>query len=475
MAKTHSKPYSEQVFRANDIRGLAEQELTNDFAYALGAAFAKRVLLQGESNIMICRDARLSSPRLQHSLSEGLQSQNLGVIDLGIGPTPLLGYAVAHSSNEIHSGIMITASHNPADQNGFKIILAGRGFYGDQLKSLYADMHAAAPNSRSYSAPQTLSIDSQYIASLKDDIGDLSGLKVVVDGANGAAGPLAIKALASLGAEVIAQFCDFDGMFPNRSPDTSKPENLKLLQERVLAEGADVGIGFDGDGDRVIAVTQHGRILNADELIGLFSKSTLQSMPGSSVVYDIKCSTSVEQRIREMGGNPVICRSGRSFIQSKMIETNASFAGEFSAHYFFNDRWYGTDDGIYAACRLLQLCRDSNASLEQLCGPVSGKVATGEIYLPVPEQSKFEIVNQLRRQHRFSIGGENPNIIAIDGLRLEYQEGWALVRASNTAAALTLRFEADSRDFMLSLTEKLTEMLSSISPKIDTDGIHHVD
>jgi len=230
----------------------------------------------------------------------------------------------------------------------------------------------------------------------------------------------------------------------------------------------------------MVAVTQKGRLLNADEVICIFAQSALKNSPGSNIVYDIKCSTDVGQSIQEMGGTPVMQRSGRSFIQAKMLEKKAAFAGEYSAHYFFQDRWCGTDDGIYAACRLLQLCNESGKSLEEICdsfsgfGQGSGKVASGEIYLGAPEDSKFAIIEQLLQKDDVGIDGEKPNIIRIDGLRLEYAQGWALVRASNTSAALTLRFEAKNNVFMASLTKKVAEMLKSVSTEIDTDGIHHV-
>lgn len=473
--------YPEQVFRANDIRGLARQELTNEFAFALGRAFTQRVIENGEHEIMICRDARLSSPRLHSALIAGIQSRNINVTDIGIGPTPLLGFGLAQSGH-LHSGIMITASHNPPDQNGFKLILSNAIFYGDELKSLYKDLEYPGLSQKPSGNLQTNSkdLEKDYLSAIKNDISDLSGLKVVVDGANGAAGPLSISTLKILGADVIEQFCTFDGSFPNRSPDTSKSENMRLLQERVLAEKADAGIGFDGDGDRMVAVTEKGRLLNVDEMVGIFASSALRKHPGSNIVYDIKCSTDVEKNIRAKGGNPIMYRSGRSFIQTKMLETSAVFAGEYSAHYFFQDRWYGTDDGIYAACRLLQLCKEYQQSLEEICRSFSGfvqgsgKVTPDEIYLQVPEQDKFNIVEKLLQQTDVNIDSEKPNVIHIDGLRLEYAQGWALVRASNTSAALTLRFEAKSEQFMTKLKRKIIEMLQHISPETDTDGIRDV-
>ena len=462
-----NQPFSKQVFRGNDIRGDADSELTIQFASALGAAFGSRVKTLGEDRVIICRDARHSSPRLHAALASGLASQGLQILDLGIGPTPLLGFALA-TSNKAQSGIMITASHNPKHQNGFKCVLGGKPLYGEDLALLRQEMI-----SNTYPSATTTALDRipDYLDKLKADIPSLSGMKVVIDGANGAAGPLADQALRHLGAEVITQFCQPDGDFPNRSPDTSRPENLRQLCQRVLDEGADVGIGTDGDGDRMVAVTNQGRLLDADDLIQLFSSEILKTMPGAKIVYDVKCSTRIADEICRLGGVPLMERAGRSFIQTRLMHTGAAMGAEYSAHYFFADRWYGTDDGIYAACRLLEICKQSGQSLEQLCPPVSGKVATGEIYLPIAEDEKFGLVDELLKQKAFDIDGESPEIITTDGLRLEYTRGWALVRASNTSAALTLRFEALSEAFMTDLKAKICQLLDALPTYIDTKTV----
>ncbi len=462
-----SQVFPKQVFRGNDIRGDAETELTPEFAAALGSAFAARVIALGEHSVLVCRDARHSSPALHDALVSGLASGGLSIKDLGIGPTPLLGFALA-TSDIIHSGIMITASHNPKHQNGFKCMLGGKPLYGDELASIHAEMRR-----QNFPAVSPVPVDlvPGYLDALKEDIPSLAGIKVVIDGANGAAGPLAVRALKHLDADVITQFCQPDGDFPNRSPDTSKVENLHDLCERVVSEGADVGIGMDGDGDRMVAVTHQGRLLNADDLILAFSRQLLQSSPGASIVFDVKCSSNVAGEIERLGGNPIMERAGRSFIQTRLMTSGAAMGAEFSAHYFFADRWYGTDDGIYAACRLLAICKHSGQTLEQLCPPVSGKVATGEIYLPVADEIKFELVDDLLKQEAFDINGESPEIITTDGLRLEYARGWALVRASNTSAALTLRFEAFSDAFLAELKHKICQMLDALPTQIDTHSV----
>ncbi len=462
-----NQPFSKLVFRGNDIRGDADSELTNQFASALGAAFGNRVKALGEDQVIICRDARHSSPRLHTALASGLASQGLEIQDLGIGPTPLLGFSLA-TSDKAQSGIMITASHNPKHQNGFKCILGGKPLYGGDLALLQQEMM-----SNTYPSTTTIPLDRipNYLDKLQTDIPSLSGIKVVIDGANGAAGPLADQALRHLGAEVITQFCQPDGDFPNRSPDTSKPENLKELCHRLLDEGADVGIGMDGEGDCMVAVTNQRRLLDADDLILLFSSEILKTIPCANIVYDVKCSTRIADEIRRQGGVPIMERAGRSFIQTRLMRTGAAMGAEYSAHYFFADRWYGTDDGIYAACRLLEICKQSGQSLEQICPPVSGKVATGEIYLPVAEDKKFGMVDELLKQKAFDIDGESPEIITTDGIRLEYTRGWALVRASNTSAALTLRFEALSEAFLADLKAKICQLLDSLPTYIDTKTV----
>lgn len=485
--------FPHQIFRANDIRGTAETELTSEFAYALGCAFAKRVKSIGERKIMLCRDARLSSPRLHQSITAGILSEQIGIIDIGIGPTPLLAFglsSLAHTDlaqlpSPVKSGIMITASHNPSNQNGFKITLSGQGFYGDELNSLREEMDLLESNqcplSIDYSCLSTenrentisLQLETAYIKKLSRDIDDLSGMRIVIDGANGAAGLLAANTLRALNVDVIEQFCEPDGRFPNRSPDTGNPANLEPLRQRVIDTRAMMGVGFDGDGDRMVAVTATGRLLNADEMIAIFAKSTLKAMPKSAIVFDVKCSPRLAKNILSMDGIPVMSRSGRSFIQTKMKEKNASFAGEYSAHYFFGDRWTGADDGIYAACRLLEICKDSDRSLEDVFStipnPSSATVATDEIRLNIPEKDKFEIVENLLKSNDFQINHQMPEIIDIDGLRLEYPSGWVLIRASNTSSTLTLRLEAENHGFMQQLVDKVLSLFAGIAPELCID------
>lgn len=501
--------FPNQVFRANDIRGVAETELTDEFAYVLGYSFGLKVKKAGESSVLLCRDARLSSPRLHKAVSHGLSNAGIQVIDTGVGPTPLLAFGLwpeastylseasaylsdaLSDSKPVRSGIMITASHNPANQNGFKITLSGNGFFGNALIELSKEMNALKDSvsfekadgsslASSFTSSLTSSLNlppiqidlqQSYINALKADVMSLDNIKVVVDAANGAAGQLAAKALKALNTEVIEQFCEPDGRFPNRSPDTGNPENLRYLQQRVVQTKADLGIGFDGDGDRMVAVTETGHLLNADQLIALFAKSTLESRPNSKVVFDVKCSPTLSENIISAGGVPLMHRSGRSFIQSKMKETNASFAGEYSAHYFFGDRWSGSDDGIYAACRLMELCKKSKCSLNELyrrfSGAISDTVATDEIRLKVAEEKKFELVDRLISGGNFELKQESPKVIQVDGLRLEYSFGWVLIRASNTSANLTLRLEAQNHSALRSIADKVVALFNEQIPEVD--------
>ena len=460
------------LFRANDIRGLAIGEnatLSSAFAYHLGRAFGSLLAEHSLEEAWICRDARLSSPELQSRLVDGLLISGIDVLDLGVGPTPLLCHAAA-SSPEPHancrSGIMITASHNPPAENGFKIVLNNQPFYGEQLGQLQDRMTAA---NYSHGRGEHKHVDHQanYIADLVHRVDNISlgSYRVVIDAANGSAGPLATRALEALGLEVIPLYCEMDGRFPNHSPDTSDPANLVDLAKKVVETESDLGIAFDGDGDRMVAVTHTGEILGADRLMTLFSEDVLAREPGTPVVFDIKSSNELIRKIKDNGGIPVMTPSGRSLIQATMIKEKASFAGEFSCHFFFADKWYGSDDGIYAAARLIEICHKHQLPLAELSAPTAIKYATDEISIEVAEEHKMQMVSALVDHAKQHIKGAN--LVTIDGLRIEYAAGWALVRASNTGAKLTLRFEADSPSEFERLKRTMRDLLLAVEPNLD--------
>ena len=483
MTETGFQP-PHSLFRANDIRGVALGEgatITPDFAFHLGQAFGTLLWEQCSDNttpapIWLCRDARLSSPDLHAQLVKGLLSTGMDVLDLGVGPTPLICHAAATSPepySKSKSGIMITASHNPPDQNGFKIVVDNQPFFGDDLLLLrermitgryYQGRHQGTHHQHDH--------QPTYIRDLKSRVQNLAingqMPKIVLDTANGAAGPLAVAALEAIGIEVIPLFCEMDGRFPNHSPDTSDPENLAELVNQVKATNAFCGIALDGDGDRMVAVTETGKILNADELMAIFSTDVLNQNPTSCVVFDVKISSQIGQFIQERGGKPVMTKSGRSHIQSTMQEKQACLAGEFSCHFFFNDRWHGSDDGIYASARLLEICHILDQPLSKSANNLAATFATEEIGIPVDEARKFELVQEFSAQAKF----DDANLVTIDGLRIEYATSWALVRASNTSAKITLRFEAETETELHKLMSVVRQQLENLEPSLDLRKLH---
>lgn len=476
MTDTGIQPAS-SLFRANDIRGIALGEnaaLTLKFAFHLGRAFGTFLwenctVENPPGQVWVCRDARLSSPALHTELTKGLLESGIDVLDLGIGPTPLICHAAATSPEPFaraKSGIMITASHNPKDQNGFKFIVNNKPFFGKSLLHL-RDLMAAGAYHSGTGAHLYLDHQPAYIADLRGQIQNLSKADkkptIVLDAANGAAGMLAVQALEAIGAEVVPLFCEMDGNFPNHSPDTSDPENLVDLVEQVKQSNAFCGIALDGDGDRMVAVTETGRILNADELMALFSVDVLARNPSACVVFDVKTSTRVVQFVSGRGGHPMMTKSGRSHIQTAMLDQQASLAGEFSCHFFFADNWHGSDDGIYAAARLLEICHKLDQPLSQAAANLANTFATDEIGISVDDSRKFELVQKFVAYAKF----EGANLVTIDGLRIEYPTSWALVRASNTAAKLTLRFEAESQTELHQLMSLVREQLENIEPTLD--------
>lgn len=464
-----------KLFRANDIRGIAfggkdAAELTPEFAYHLGRAFASILVLRQQAQVWVCRDARLSSPVLHQNLMNGLLASGGEIIDLGIGPTPLICHAIAAPPKEFaeaKSGIMITASHNPPEHNGFKMIVDGEPFFGSNILQLDALMRAGDYQNID-GTYHSIDHTASYIQDFSTRFNNPDSTKIVLDAANGAAGPLALAAFESIGLEVIPLFCEMDGRFPNHSPDTSDPESLRALQKAVLTNNAFAGIALDGDGDRMVAVTAQGKILSADDLFYAFSEDVLAKTPGATIIFDVKTSRTLNAFIADAGGTPYMTKSGRSFVQSAMREHTASFAGEFSSHFFFADEWYASDDGIYAGARLIDICRRNGKSLSEACARELDTYSTSDIYIPVEEERKFDLVTDFIANAKF----HGANLVTIDGLRIEYAASWALVRASNTSAAITLRFEADTELELRKLITLVQTELQKTEPLLDLGSIH---
>ena len=435
------------VFRAYDIRGLAGEELTPAFAKTLGQAFANEAKAQGETAIYVGHDARISSPDLFEGICAGVLSMGLNVVDLGLVPTPLVHFAAALEGH-CKSGIMVTASHNPKAYNGFKMSINQRTLKADDIQKLKDSMFARNWQVSAENGERTVfSIHEDYIDTITADVAISSGVRVVVDAANGAMSDIAPVLLEELGCDVIPLFCQFDGDFPNHEPDPSQEKNLQSLIEHVMSNDAELGIALDGDGDRLVAVTATGKIVWPDQLLMIFAKDVVSRNPGCDVVFDIKSTRHLNSVISEYGGRPVMWKTGHSNMKAKVDETGALISGEFSGHIFFNERWFGFDDGLYAAVRLLEILSLQGQTLDEIVDELPTSLVTPEIKVPVAEERKLALIDELINSGDFA----NGNKILIDGLRIEFEKGWGLVRASNTSAAITLRFEADDEPALTEL------------------------
>ena len=430
------------VFRDYDIRGIADSQITPEFALRLGKAIGSIILQNGHTAIYIGRDGRLSSPQLAEALEVGLLSTGCNVINLGEITTPVLNFAV-HHCGQSSCGIMVTASHNPAVYNGFKIIIQRQVISGKALQ-LLKPMLVAEKFTESESG-QSLSRDiiSQYVRHIVENSSIDRSFRLVIDAGNSVAGPVALKLFDSLGCMAFPINCEVDGSFPNHEPNPADEKNLKQLISKVKEVKADLGLAFDGDGDRLVVVSGKGAIIWPDQLMMIFARDILKRNPGADIVFDVKSSKRLAEMIRKHSGRPVMCKTGHSHVRKAVHHNKAPLGGEFSGHIFFNDRWKGFDDGPYAATRLLEvLCsqRDSaDKTLDQIIASFDSSSYTSEILIPTPDDEKFELIQTLLSGCQF--GGAQ--IISLDGLRAEYPNGWGLIRASNTSANLTLRFEAD--------------------------------
>jgi phosphomannomutase / phosphoglucomutase len=442
------------IFREYDIRGIADRDLTDDTARAVGRAFADMMRERGKTRIAVGRDVRLSSPRIRTALVEGMVERGAHVIDVGQVPTPALYFAVLHLKAE--AGAMVTGSHNPIEYNGIKLSEGVSSLHGDAIQEIRRRAGSAAPpvpRGRTEEA----SVDAIYLEDLVSRVRLSRPLRVVVDPGNGAASVLGPEFLRRLGCSVDAIFAEPDGRFPNHLPDPTVPELMRSLVERVRATRADLGIGFDGDADRVGAVDDTGRLLFGDQLLALYATDVLASRPGAPIVFEVKCSQGLVEWVREKGGKPVMWKAGHSLIKAKMRELNAPLGGEVSGHMFFADEFPGYDDALYAAGRLLRLLAAAGRPLSALVDalPQSRYVATPEIRLDCPDDRKFAIVDQVREHFR-----AEHEVVDVDGARVQFGDGWALIRASNTQPVLVARFEATSQARLVAIAQEVYEVLA---------------
>ena len=438
---TTGKPrFPSIVFRDYDIRGLANTELTTEFSHRLGKALANRAMGLGEHSLIVGCDGRNSSAELTEALEQGILATGCHVIHLGQVPTPLLNYAT-HQLSETDCGIMVTASHNPAEYNGFKMFFKRHALCGDEVLSLKSELEQDFPEAEHPGELEVQDLSEAYVEQITSDIVPADELKVVLDAGNGVAGKHGCAVLEAIGCDVIPLYCDIDGDFPNHPPDTGVAANLADLIACVKESNANLGIAFDGDGDRMVAVSASGKIIWPDELLMIFARDVISRHPGADVVFDVKSTNRLNSLISSYGGRPVMWKTGHSHMYNKILECEAPLGGEFSGHIFFHDRWYGFDDGIYAAARLIEIMAIREQGLDEMVASFEPRYSTPEIKVEIADEEKFAVMDKLVAEHSFVDG----KISTIDGLRVDLPQGWGLVRASNTSAALTLRFEAESK------------------------------
>ncbi len=452
-------PIAAGIFRAYDIRGIVGEDLTPDAVYQIGLAIGSEALDQGQHAVIVARDGRHSSEELSSQLTRGLQDSGTDVIDLGQAPTPVLYFATQQLNTA--SGVMVTGSHNPPEYNGLKVVINGKTLFADGISELKnrIEQNRLRSGSGSYN---TTDIDAQYIDYVLGDIAVAQPLKVVIDCGNGIAGPLAPRLFEELGCEVIPLYCDVDGDFPNHHPDPTVAENLADLIGQVREHGADLGIAFDGDGDRLGVVSASGEIVAADRLLMLFAQDVVSRNPGCDVIFDVKCTRHLNDVIASYGGRPIMWKSGHSLIKQKMVETGALLGGEFSGHIFFKERWFGFDDGLYSAARLIEIMSTTNPDLDQLLEQFPKSCSTPEIQLEVGEERKFAIVERFAEKAEFG----DARISQIDGVRVDLPDGWGLLRASNTTPRLILRFEAESEQALAGIKQLFQAELLRLEPDL---------
>ena len=456
-------------FKAYDIRGVVGAGIDVAFAEHLGRAFGSVALEAGERAVAVGRDGRLSGPGLVAALIKGLASTGLDVVDLGAVTTPMLYYVAATRGEQgCRSGIMVTGSHNPKNYNGFKMVLASKAIYGDEIQNLRRRMEAE-DYTRGQGRTGTMDIYPEYLARITRDCRLARPMKIVVDSGNGIPGASAPGILRALGCEVTELYSEVDGDFPNHHPDPSKPENLADLIRTVRDTDAELGLAFDGDGDRLGVVTKDGQIIYPDRQLMLFAKDILKRVPGGTIIFDVKCTQRLAPLIRKSGGEPLMWKTGHSLVKAKLRETGAPIAGEMSGHIFFAERWYGFDDATYTAARLLEiLSRSKNPS--QVLNALPTSFSTPELNVPCAEGEPRRVVEQLLANANFPGAQE---VITIDGLRVDYADGFGLIRSSNTTPVLVMRFEGHTAAALHRIETDFMAALRAVKPDAQVAAAAH--
>jgi phosphomannomutase/phosphoglucomutase len=451
-----------EIFRAYDIRGIVEEGLTADIVRRIGCAIGAEAYDRGQQTIVVGRDGRNSGPEFQEALIAGLRSTGRDVIDVGRVPTPVLYFATHYLNTG--SGVMVTGSHNPPEYNGFKIMLGGETLFGDDIQALRKRAESGDFPSGNGNL-QSMEVVDEYVRRVCEDVPVALGnsFRVVVDCGNGVAGEVAPKLLRALGHDVVELYCEVDGNFPNHHPDPSDPANLTHLIGTVKQESADLGFAFDGDGDRLGVVDPEGRIIWADMQMMLFAKDVLGKNPGADIIFDVKCSSRLAKVIKQLGGKPVMWRTGHSYIKNKLKESGAPLAGEMSGHIFFQDRWYGFDDAIYSAARMLEILMAFKKSPTEVFARLPSGVSTPELRVDMKEGEQVPFVEKLVEAAGFANGKRT----TIDGLRVDFADGWGLVRASNTTPSLVMRFEADNKEGLSRIQGEFKKAVLALAPDLE--------
>ena len=450
-----------EIFKAYDIRGIVGKTLTPEAVRIIGHALGSEAAARGQRTIAVGRDGRLSGPELAAALAEGLNAAGIDVVDIGCVPTPLSYFAAYQLGT--NSAVSVTGSHNPPDYNGLKMVLGGETLFGPQIQALRSriergDLIHPANNGKLRKAD----VRDAYIDRIVGDVKLARPMKIVVDCGNGVAGELAPKLLRRMGCDVVPLFCEIDGNFPNHHPDPSKPENLRDVIRALRETDAELGLAFDGDGDRLGVVTKDGEIIYPDRQLMLFAADVLTRNPGAQIIFDVKCTRNLAHAIRHQGGQPVMWNTGHAYIKAKLKETGAPLAGEMSGHMFFKERWYGFDDGLYAAARLLEIVSrwpDANWPLQHLPNAIS----TPELNIRMQEGEPHALIEILQSRAAELFPGAR-ELICIDGVRTEYADGFGLARASNTTPVVVLRFEADSAAALARIQDEFKRALQSAWP-----------
>ncbi|NKJ22648.1 phosphomannomutase/phosphoglucomutase [Dyella sp. SG609] len=450
------------IFRAYDVRGIVGKSLTVDVARLLGQSIGTVMREKGLREIVVGRDGRLSGPELAGALSDGLREAGIDVIDVGAVPTPVVYYAAYRFNTG--SGVAVTGSHNPPDYNGFKIVVGGETLSEGAIQDLYRRIAANELERGGKGSLRHIDVVPDYVERITSDVQAGRRMKVVVDCGNGIPGAVAPQVLEGIGCEIIPLYCDVDGTFPNHHPDPSDPHNLEDLILAVKSTGADLGVAFDGDGDRLGVVTRTGEIIFPDRTLMLFARDVLSRQPGATIIYDVKCTGHLKGQILDAGGSPLMWRTGHSLIKSKMRETGAELAGEMSGHFFFKERWYGFDDGIYAGARLLEILAGDleERTPEEIFATCPKGVSTPELKIEMQEGEHYKFIEKFRQSATFG----DAALTTIDGVRADWPDGWGLVRPSNTTPILVLRFDADNDAALKRIQQVFREQLHAVDPAL---------